>query len=1155
MPLFSKDGKDLLFIHIPKCGGTSLENIFSPVLKMSLFHDGPGEFHCSPQHFHASFLENLFDYRMPPSLAVVRNPLDRLVSEYRYLLQNALIPTIDFDQFVNNSFGEYWKNNYVHDNHIRAQVEFIAVDTSVFRMEENGVDAARQYIAEYFDLETVSKTPVVNSSNKTNFVITPETIDLINSFYARDFELLGYAKIAPGKRARKLSSMSYSSSPNFELTKSNVIRQKLLQDKSAIIEADNARMASELQRDRTDRKLEKEALSIVEEEFRQQSIANAEIARNLEKRLVEIEELFKSSVTRLLGGALSSHETISRSLQESVKVSLETFSDELAGKDQVRSLAVIVKELDKNVLLFRDEASSGSSKLIDNLERLLSERESSYLGIIKNFRESHTADTTEMTVLLQDIREKSSATDAFLEKEISRLQSHLSSSAQSFDDIQKILGQLLAALLQGFDAGSNSAAGFRTEVLAQFSGLAESLTGMDQILGNLGRDVISAIDSSREWMTGRLSDERQFVSSEIANFKQNLSQVKHKLIEAVSESRDMIADCMSIEHDSIEALKDSLISELNSNTAALRQEFEELVRTVDLRDERQESKTLAFEKKLLEQFAALNEIKTKEILELGAKNGELTAQLASAKSSEQLLSNRLDDATVNDAKHRKLLDILTKQVAGLEHEAEEIPVLKQSLMEIQQSETELKNTLDETIDRFHAEIEYRNTLHARNIALEAEIDRLSRNNTALLESTSFRITRPLRAISSSLQTLGLVKRGGEADSVQTLRLTAPPVAAATAEAHTESEFSHYDIAIVVENLDRGGLEQVVLDHARYFTSHCNSLDVFVIYETGQVYQEALKYGINVVCVTKTGMDLDQYLGGKKYDYTFLHHSYGYLHSFRPVTTTMVEVIHNEYSWQLNNEFYDTIRATSIDKFIAVSAPVRQYSIENLSIKETSIVTIANGLNTEGLMRPPVEVMHEYRTSSLRASPTFIMCANGQPQKNHVLVIRAFIRLLGMYPQAKLLLPGNLAVDADVEQEIMNELEVYGNPANIVLPGSLNRRQLSKYLTTAHIALLPTKYEGFSIATLEYLYFGLPMILSNTGGAEYIASKYGSVLMENSISTTDVEPYARQVKSLARNMGRMIEQYPSFIAKSVIAAESYSEYSVEAACREYLNLNN
>jgi len=1211
MPLLRKAGKDLLLIHIPKCGGTSLEKLFSDNVEMSLFHSGPGELHCSPQHFHASLLEDLFDYRVPPAVTIVRNPFGRLVSEYRYQRQNGLSENIAFDQFVENSFGEYWKNSYVYDNHIRTQTQFITAETTIFRFEEAGVDAARKYIDDYLGIPSGKKITKENVSRKLDFLIAPETLRLINSFYQRDFELLGYAQIQPGEKPKKLSSLSYSPQPASDLTPSKFIRQKVLHDKTLVVEGTVNRMTADLERAEKDRKSAEDAVSSIEKELQEQSLANSALASKLDQRLAGLEELFKGSVTSLLEEALSKQETSARKLQEAVKNSLENVGDELAGLHQIQSLATVVEELDKSVIRYRDEATNESTELATHLEKLVSERESSYRNILKNFTESYSVHNTEMTELLEDIQRESKSTGAFLESKLTRLDSYLGSNAKTFEAVQKNIGQVLTTVARGFDSQNSNQAGHTTELSNQFSELVRYLADITQSLDKTGSDVITAVKASRELVTDRLGGEYKFVTDELASLNSSLSDssqpfetiqktlaqttetiargfdkhyslhasqgqelsaslarlaeklagldqslagTKNDLLTAVSDSKDMVADCMNTQHDSwvavldstekivqstdkiteeltsnaafqnalvltsVDTLKQDLFGELAESAGTLQQKLErkleQLVEKLEHLDKNQESKRLAFERDLLNQFTALNDTRRQELLEFQARSKELTSELDRAKSSER--------------------------------------ELKQVVAEMKRSEGELQASLQETLGRFETEIQFRDSLQARNKSLEEEVAKLTQRNRQLMESNSFRLTRPLRFLSTTLQTLRARGILTTPASSNVLRL-APPARPAT-DTGMIAAFSQLNIAIIVENLDRGGLEQVVLDHARYFNHHCRSLDLYVIYETGHVYEQALKYGINVLCVTKDDLDMEHCLLDKEYDYTFCHHSYGYLPAFRPATKTMVEVIHNEYSWQLDNSFFEKIRSENIDWFIAVSNPVRQYSIDKLAIDATRIVSIFNGLNIEGLVRPPVEVMQEYRRKTLKESPTFIMCANGQPQKNHVLVIRAFALLLKKYPKSKLLLPGNLAVNEDTQTEIFDELKKYGNPNNIELPGSLNRRELSKLLATSHIAMLPSKYEGFSISTLEYLYFGLPMILSDTGGSEYIAQKYGSVIVEKSIVSSPGGPSSSEVKALASAMSKMIREYTSYLEKSGKAAISHAEYSVESVCKDYLSTN-
>ena len=98
MPIFEKDNQAIMFVHVPKAAGTSVEEVFcSNGFKMSYRRGGRyGELTefdiangCSPQHMHAKLLEKNFDAaKFDYVFGIVRSPLDRLVSEYNFRRSN-----------------------------------------------------------------------------------------------------------------------------------------------------------------------------------------------------------------------------------------------------------------------------------------------------------------------------------------------------------------------------------------------------------------------------------------------------------------------------------------------------------------------------------------------------------------------------------------------------------------------------------------------------------------------------------------------------------------------------------------------------------------------------------------------------------------------------------------------------------------------------------------------------------------------------------------------------------------------------------------------------------------------------------------------------------------------------------------------------------
>ena len=160
MPVFFRDGRRVLFIHVPKCGGSYVEALFRANGFGVAYRDTgskPGKLNevrqCSPQHMHAPILETLFrieafDY----VFAVVRNPTSRLVSEFRMRHRERSLEA-NIDRWVKNTLSTYRRNPFVYDNHVRPQHEFIVSGCQVFRLEDGLGDGFLAAISEGAGLE------------------------------------------------------------------------------------------------------------------------------------------------------------------------------------------------------------------------------------------------------------------------------------------------------------------------------------------------------------------------------------------------------------------------------------------------------------------------------------------------------------------------------------------------------------------------------------------------------------------------------------------------------------------------------------------------------------------------------------------------------------------------------------------------------------------------------------------------------------------------------------------------------------------------------------------------------------------------------------------------------------------------------------------
>jgi hypothetical protein len=151
VPVFSKDEKYILFIHIPKSAGSSIERTGTELRWNESFSIRGRALkdlkYCKAtlQHLHAEPLELLLNLDEFDSIfTVVRNPFSRLKSEY-YWQRSQNITNIGVDEWIVGTFERYPKNRYLYDNHIRPQVEFLPdhEKLQVFKLEEGGVEKAK----------------------------------------------------------------------------------------------------------------------------------------------------------------------------------------------------------------------------------------------------------------------------------------------------------------------------------------------------------------------------------------------------------------------------------------------------------------------------------------------------------------------------------------------------------------------------------------------------------------------------------------------------------------------------------------------------------------------------------------------------------------------------------------------------------------------------------------------------------------------------------------------------------------------------------------------------------------------------------------------------------------------------------------------------
>lgn len=210
MPIFRINDKNILFMHIPKAGGTSIEQWLGGH-GQRLFHlpRKRDDLPCVPQHFHAELIESLFGSRFfDYSFAVVRNPYWRLLSEYNFRMSHRprrerIFPVPSFDRWLCKVLRRYRSNPYIYSNHIRPQVDFMVEGVEAFSLETD-LPKLRHTLAALCQVDAPSEIPVTNRSIIRETRISETAARLVYEFYREDFERFGYPQDSYGDRPARL---------------------------------------------------------------------------------------------------------------------------------------------------------------------------------------------------------------------------------------------------------------------------------------------------------------------------------------------------------------------------------------------------------------------------------------------------------------------------------------------------------------------------------------------------------------------------------------------------------------------------------------------------------------------------------------------------------------------------------------------------------------------------------------------------------------------------------------------------------------------------------------------------------------------------------------------------------------------------------------
>lgn len=161
--------------------------------------------------------------------------------------------------------------------------------------------------------------------------------------------------------------------------------------------------------------------------------------------------------------------------------------------------------------------------------------------------------------------------------------------------------------------------------------------------------------------------------------------------------------------------------------------------------------------------------------------------------------------------------------------------------------------------------------------------------------------------------------------------------------------------------------------------------------------------------------------------------------------------------------------------VAVSEDLKRFIVQNVGIDSARIPVLYNGVDVP-LPPDPADIEACRREMNLPESDRVIgVVGNLYPVKGHQYLIDAIPAVLGKYPNTSFLFAGRGHLESDLKQQV-NRL---GLDKQVHFLGL--RQDIPRILALLDVFVLPSLSEGLSMAILEAMMAGRPVIATRVGG--------------------------------------------------------------------------